>query len=260
MNSSRFTTVTETPGTGATGEQLRMLYARYKIAGELATRRDVLEVACGPGIGLGYLMSKAASVVGGDYDPSLVEIAQRHYGDRVEVIHLDAQDMPFADSSFDVVLLLEALYYLRDVEKFLREARRVLRDGGTLFICSANKEWNGFNPSPFSRAYYSAAELGELMTRSGFDVSLFAGFPVEDRGFKGRVLRLVRLIAVRFHLIPRTMRGKNILKRILYGNLTPLPAEIGEEIETAADTPVALKTPGPVPGYKVIYAIGKVAT
>ena len=36
-------------------------------AARLASGKDVLEVACGPGIGLGYLQRRAARVVGGDY-------------------------------------------------------------------------------------------------------------------------------------------------------------------------------------------------
>lgn len=47
---------------------------------------------------------------------------------------MDAQELPFQDATFDVVLLLEAIYYLPHAEKFMAEARRVLRPDGILFI------------------------------------------------------------------------------------------------------------------------------
>lgn len=46
------------------------------------------------------------------------------------------QPFPFVDQSFDAVLLANALYILEDRAQFWREARRVLRPGGTLIVCS----------------------------------------------------------------------------------------------------------------------------
>jgi SAM-dependent methyltransferase len=251
-----FATVTELPGSGATREQLAMAYARYGLARQLAAGKDVLEVACGSGMGLGYLARKARRVVGGDLDPSLIEIARRHYGDRIEVRQLDAAALPFPDGSFDVVLLLEAIYYLPRPEAFAAEARRVLREGGALVICSANREWPGFNPSPFSRRYFSLRELGALLQEAGFQPELLQGFPVQRAGIKSQLLGLVRRMAVRFHLIPKTMDGKEGLKRLFYGKLEPFPAELPErDAEPPPLVPYAGE--GPVTEYKVLYAAGQ---
>ena len=65
-----YTTVTELPGSGATSEQLAMLYARYALAAGFSRGKDVVEVACGPGIGLGYLARWARRVVGGEFVPN----------------------------------------------------------------------------------------------------------------------------------------------------------------------------------------------
>jgi ubiquinone/menaquinone biosynthesis C-methylase UbiE len=72
---------------------------------------------------------------------------------------IDAHNLPFDDKSFDVVILYEAIYYLEHPERFIEEARRVLRENGTLLICTANKDWSGFNPSPYTYKYFSAPEL-----------------------------------------------------------------------------------------------------
>jgi len=125
---SSFATVTELPGHGATREQLSMMHTRYRMAAELSKDKDLLELACGPGVALGYLGKNARRVVGGDFDADLVGAAAEHYGTRYEVHQMDAQELPFDDSSFDVILLLEAIYYLPDAEAFVAEARRVLQD------------------------------------------------------------------------------------------------------------------------------------
>src|SRR5438128_953104 len=136
-----FSGVTETPGVGASREQLAMLLARYTLAAERAVNKDVLEVACGSGMGLGYLATRARRVVGGDYTFPLLRAAQRHYSGRIPLVRHDAAVLPFAAASFDVVILYEAVYYLSRPEEFVKEAQRVLRPYGTVIICSVNCEW-----------------------------------------------------------------------------------------------------------------------
>ncbi|MGH2400581.1 MAG: class I SAM-dependent methyltransferase, partial [bacterium] len=106
--SQGYTTVTEVPGSGATREQLAMLYTRYHFAATHCAGKDVLEVACGPGIGLGYLGRSARVVVGGDYDETMLQTAHAHYRDRARVLRLDAHTLPFAGRAFDVIILFEA--------------------------------------------------------------------------------------------------------------------------------------------------------
>lgn len=254
-----FTTVTELPGTGATPETLSMLFTRYKTAADLSKGKDVLEVACGPGLGLGYLLQHAKSVTAGDYDPKIVALAQKHYGDRIDIRQIDAQSLPFEDGSFDVVLMLEALYFVPDAAKFMEEARRVLRPGGTLFVASPNKEFESFNPAPYSTRYFTASEYQGLFSQHGFTVEVKAGFPEGKRGLKSKIFSLIRKVAVSLHLIPKTMGGKEAIKRLLYGKLDPFPEEVDET--TGEFHPFVPITPDlNLPSYKVLYAIGKKAT
>src|SRR5262249_1639605 len=152
-------TVTEAPGNLVTREAIEMLTARYAWAAEAAAGKDVLEVACGAGPGLGLLARSGRRAIGGDYTDALLRVARRHSGPRLPLIRLAAGRLPFTDRSFDVVLLFEAIYYLPSVEQFLAECRRVLRPGGRLLVCTVNRAWRGFNPSPFSVRYFDANEI-----------------------------------------------------------------------------------------------------
>jgi ubiquinone/menaquinone biosynthesis C-methylase UbiE len=252
-----YTTVTEVPGIGATREQMSMLYTRYRAAAAFSDGKDVLEVGCGAGQGLGYLAAKAGRVVGGDCTEGLLGLARGHYGCRVPLVRLDAHLLPFRNKTFDVVILYEAIYYLVQPDQFLAESRRILRDQGLVLICTANKEWPDFNPSPFSTRYFAAQGLAELLKRQGFSVELYGAFPVSRESAKDRMVSAIKRVAVSLHLIPKTMKAKEVLKRLFFGTLTPLPPEVTDGM---ADLyPLVPITGNPViSDYKVLYAIGRV--
>jgi ubiquinone/menaquinone biosynthesis C-methylase UbiE len=251
-----YTSVTETPGSRITREALSMIYTRYAHAASLCAGKDVLEVACGAGFGLGYLARNAAQVIGGDYSEELLGQAHGHYGNRTPLVRLDAHLLPFRDRSFDVVILYEAIYYLTHPEMFLDESRRVLRDQGILLICTINREWPDFNPSPFSTKYLSARELEWLLLEKGFRVGLFGAFVALGDSRMDRVVSLLKRTAISLHLMPKTMKGKQVLKRLFLGELRPVPVELTDGM--AELSPLVPLTPGSVvSNYKVLYAIGR---
>jgi ubiquinone/menaquinone biosynthesis C-methylase UbiE len=251
-----YSTVTEATGNRITREALSMLYTRYSFAANFCKGRDVLEIACGSGQGLGYLARKANRIIGGDYTDGLIKRAQQYYQGRVPILRLDAHALPFHARSFDVVILYEAIYYLEDPNEFLTECRRVLREKGIVLICTVNKEWSDFNPSPFSTRYFSASELAALMKNHQFDVELLGAFPISTKSAKDRVVSFFKRSAVALHLMPKTMKGKEFLKRVFFGKLVPLPSEVKDGMaEYAPPVPISLETLNPQ--YKVLYAIAR---
>lgn len=221
-----YTDVTEISGDDVTQEQVLRVCQRYYWAGGYCHCKDVVELACGTGQGLGYIASLAKSFIAGDISTPIVEKARAHYGERIDIRLMDAQDTHLPSSSCDVVILFEAIYYLHDIERFLLECRRILREGGYLLIATANKDLYDFNPSPYSVAYYGVIELGDLLGRHGFICDFFGGTPVRACSLWQRMLRPVKKFAVRFSLIPHTMNAKKIMKRLVFGRLVPMPAEI----------------------------------
>jgi len=248
--------ITEIPGLKASREQIARLYHRYRFAKSFAVGKDVLEVACGAGLGLGYLAQVAKSVVGGDLDDKNVELARKHYLDRIPIMKMDAHSLPFPERSFDLVLLFEAIYYLQDPEKFVAEAKRVLRNGGTLIIGTVNKDWNDFHPSPYSYKYFSVPELYELLKRDFREIRIFGAFPVKNKTLKDKMLSFIKRTAVKLHLIPGSLKARSYLKRIFMGKLTPLPEEVFEGMANY-DEPLQISSDQPNHEFKIIYAVAK---
>ena len=102
----------------------------------------VLEVACGRGGFSSELARAGACVTGCDFSFVAVRVAEAKLGVNhrppVKFIQGDAQNLPFANDSFDVVISCETIEHLPDASKALREMRRVSRPGGKLFLTTPN--------------------------------------------------------------------------------------------------------------------------
>ena len=221
----KYTQVTEIPGQKATLEQLSMMITRYNLARVNTENLDIVEIACGSGIGLGYLAQYSKSVVGGDVDKILTSIAKTNNSEfsNVTVLELDAHNLPFKDNTFDALVIFEAIYYLIDINKFVKESLRVLKPNGKIIISTVNCLWDGFNPSPFSIKYYTPNELFDLFNKENYiEYDLLLGFYDSHIG-SNKIISTIKKIAVKLNLIPKTMNGKKFLKWFFYGKLFDIP-------------------------------------
>lgn len=257
-STAHFLQVTELTGAEISREQWERMCHRYYWAGSYCDDRDVLEAGCGAGQGLSYLLGRAQSLKGGDYSLEVVSSLPPSLRGRVGVQVFDCQQMPFPDDSFDVVILFEAIYYLASAERFVQEARRVLRRNGTLLIASANKDLYDFNPSPHSCTYYGVVEMRNLLQSNGFDPTFFGYFPADSVSLRQRFLRPMKAIAVKLNLVPKTMEGKRLLKRLVFGQMMPLPEQMSDEV-AAKDyvAPSLVSSNLPDRTHKVIYCAAR---
>ena len=113
------------------------LYHRTATQADLTGKR-VLEVSCGHGGGASYLTrtQHPASYTGLDLNPAGIKFCQKtHNLPGLDFVQGDAENLPFDDESFDVVVNVEASHCYPRFPRFLAEARRVLRPGGYLAYC-----------------------------------------------------------------------------------------------------------------------------
>lgn len=259
MQMADFSEVTERSGDRVTKGQIADMHHRYTWAAEACRGRRVLEVACGTGQGLGLLAKVATTVAGTDVEPKSIHAARATYGQRFELTVGTAEELPAADGSVDAVLIFEAIYYLPDVKVFLRECRRVLSPGGLLLITSNNPDLFDFTKSPLSNRYYGAAELRQLLEENGFRPALFGYARASGLPLRHRVMRPLKAAAGKLGLVPKTMRGKQVLRRLLYGQLPRMPADLGT-------VSLPYSPPDPIDGrfaareHRFIYASGEKAS
>ena len=95
--------------------------------------RRLLDVGCGAGGALVVARGRGAIVAGLDAAEALVSIARSRLPEAVIEVG-EMEELPFADGSFDVVTGINSFQFASDAVSALREARRVVRAGGTVAV------------------------------------------------------------------------------------------------------------------------------
>lgn len=119
-------------------------------------------------------------------------------------------------------------------------------------MATANKDLYDFNPSPNSNEYDGVIALRELFVHNGFSCEFFGYFPFDSISWRQRLLRPIKKLMVSLGLIPRTMDGKKLLKRLVFGKLQQMPAEITAEMYPYTP-PDPIESRHPDLRHKVIY-------
>jgi ArsR family transcriptional regulator len=106
---------------------------------QIAKGAHVLDLGTGSGRLLPGLASRAASVIGVDASPALLDEARRRTADlpesaAVELRLGDMAHLPVQDGEVDTVVANMVLHHLPEPARVFPEIRRVLRPGGTLLI------------------------------------------------------------------------------------------------------------------------------
>ena len=151
----------------------------FALAGVTPTGR-VLDVGCGAGPGLRYFAARGAQAFGVDlvYYP-LVET--RRLAPAAGLAQGDvARNLPFADRSFDLLLLSELIEHIENEQPLLAECYRVLRPSGALVITTPNlwdirralapmtgRVWTG-DTDPTHCNMFTPARLASALRSAGF--------------------------------------------------------------------------------------------
>ena len=93
----------------------------------------LLDVGCGSGLFSSLARAKGADVTGIDASAALLELAKER-NPAISFLTGEMEDLPFADSAFDVVCGFNSIQYAESVKHALIEAKRVLKEKGKLAI------------------------------------------------------------------------------------------------------------------------------
>ena len=145
-----------------------LLFQPY--AAEVARRiqawnpRRILETAAGTGLvtaALAHACPQAEVIVATDLNPAMLDVAKRrttNLREHIRVQQADAQQLPFADGEFDLVVCQFGLMFVPDKVRANAEARRVLRDGGRYLLVI----WDRLERNPATHRVHQA--LSELLS------------------------------------------------------------------------------------------------
>ena len=136
------------------------------------TGGEVLDVGSGSGkLASAFAESfPSVKVTGLDLSDIVLEMARDNaqkagVSSRVSFEKGDAEDMPFDDGTFNLVISSSTLHLLNNPLRMFDEIQRVLRPDGRFFINDYRRSWLGAF-SPHINACYSPEELKDILTKS----------------------------------------------------------------------------------------------
>ena len=125
----------------------------YELIRPVVKDKTVLELATGTGLIARHIIKAAAHIEATDASVEMIAEAKRD--NQSAKLHFSVQDMfrlPYADKSFDVVIVSNALHIVPQPEKALAEIHRVLKDDGVLIAPTFTHAGNSF--SGMVRAFF----------------------------------------------------------------------------------------------------------
>jgi ubiquinone/menaquinone biosynthesis C-methylase UbiE len=135
---------------------------------------NILEIGVGTGIHASKLLTSCKhkiSYVGIDVSKEMLSIARKRIegirkGNSVKLLVSDMHNLPFKDSSFDLVYCVATLHHSNDPDKAVLEMKRVLKKGGRLILIEPNRLF----PTNFVLASLDKAERNVFkMSMSNFE-------------------------------------------------------------------------------------------
>ena len=147
----------------------------YELIRPVVRHKTVLELAAGTGLIAKHIVNAAAHIEATDASAEMIAEAKRD--NRSTKLYFSVQDMfrlPYAEESFDVVIVSNALHIVPQPEKALQEIKRVLKDDGVLIAPTFTHAGNFF--SGMVKAFFMK----------------LAGFPLHSRWTSEEYLRFLR--------------------------------------------------------------------
>ena len=145
----------------------------------------VLDIGCGGGANIANWLAKCTNGHVSGIDYSKVSVAESEKLNAIaikqgkcDIVYGDVSSMPFDDEAFDCVSAFETVYFWADLEKCFAEVRRVMKSGGTFFICNESDGTNSKDEKWAKKIggmkIYNEMQLRTMLEKVGFcDIKSF---------------------------------------------------------------------------------------
>jgi ubiquinone/menaquinone biosynthesis C-methylase UbiE len=137
----------------------------------------VLDVGCGPGTDSIYLKTKGLNVEGIDLSKKMIKIA-RQRSSSIKFKVMDMRSLKYPDNFFDGLVVAYSLIHIpsKDIQKTLKELKRVLKNSGIIYFGLQEGKGERFLETPLNPKYkmflhfFTMREFITLLKKHGFEV------------------------------------------------------------------------------------------
>jgi 2-polyprenyl-3-methyl-5-hydroxy-6-metoxy-1,4-benzoquinol methylase len=139
---------------------------------------DVLEVGCGEGRGINWMIDKAKSFTALDKIEEALTVLRQKYP-QAKFISGNIPPFQTPSDSFDVVVSFQVIEHIKDDVAYLREIHRVLKPGGVALLTTPNRPMS-LSRNPWHEREYTGAELLAL-AKTTFPIATMKGITGSDK-------------------------------------------------------------------------------
>lgn len=166
-----------------------------KILLESYSLTKILDVGCGTGRLVNFLNNNGFQAKGCDKFSKAISIAKKN-NNKNTILKAPATNLPFKNHSFDLVSSISTIEHLtpKEVEKFLSESYRILKNKGLIFIITPNfnspfrylsgKNWFAYK-DPSHINFFTKHKILEELKKAGFKNISFRHKSAYDIPFNG---------------------------------------------------------------------------
>ena len=195
-------------------------FLNYKFIKPYIKDKKVLDIGCWTGQIEKLAVKDTGTIIGIDPGRYAIEFAKKNVP-KAHFLVGTINSIPFDDSSFDVVLLLEVLEHIpKDTElSGLQEINRILKKDGFLLLTAPNNNFFSILLDPafflIGHRHYSYDRLREFLKKSGFEIT---GFSVRG-GFTQVLFNNLSLLVK--HILNRKLKETDWVKKNIKKDYRP---------------------------------------
>lgn len=151
----------------------------YEYVKPYCNDKCILDYGCGAGYGVMTISEHAKEAIGVDINQQIIDYCNERYRKvNVSFKKVKAEyPLPYENGVFDIIVSFQVIEHLPDVQRYLYELKRLLKDKGLLFITTPNR---CFRLVPFEKPWnpehireYSYKSLNNELRRSFGEVRIF---------------------------------------------------------------------------------------
>lgn len=154
----------------------------------------ILDLGAGTGRLIKYLKGK---IVAADISEEMLKIMKKKFS-KVEIVCADAENLPFKDGSFDLVVAAFLIVHLKNPEKCFSEVYRVLKDGGTFVVTNINQrkapklEIDGRSEIVIKSYYHRPEDIRKTLEKNLFKIEK-EEFVYENGTWINQIIKAVKV-------------------------------------------------------------------
>src|SRR3989344_9047987 len=173
---------------------------------------NILEVGCASGDYTFYYSQKCKNIIGIDPSEDLIKKAKLDYP-KIDFRVGSAEDLPFGDKLFDVVILGDVLEHVNNETKSLNEIHRVLKPKGILILTAPNKGLFSFMDVDNYSWYYR--KLFMIKTKKPGYENRHKHYSLKDlRNLFGKKFEILDVYRSSLFLIPFVLNLRLLIRNI----------------------------------------------